>query len=119
MADTGVSDSSNAAKFPTVGLKSLLQNSDLLEILLKPLSKSNDSTVLDSTGVNLGGSPASSATNMSDESTDLLVNSGRLDVLTDLGSFVDADELKFKTNFEWGKTDDLLESNNTDLVGGM
>ena len=115
MADTGVND---AAKFPTVGLKSLLQNSDLLEILLKPLSKPNDSTVLDSTGgVNLGGSPASSATNMSDESSDLLANSGRLDVLTDLTSFIDTDDLKFKTNFDWGKTDDLLESNNTGLTG--
>ena len=32
------SDNGENTKFPTVGLKSLLQNSDLLDLLLKPLS---------------------------------------------------------------------------------
>lgn len=32
----------DAQKFPTVGLKSLLQNSDLLDLLLKPMSDSNE-----------------------------------------------------------------------------
>jgi hypothetical protein len=35
-------NSANDEKFPTVGLKSLLQNSELLELLLKPLSSLND-----------------------------------------------------------------------------
>jgi len=34
--------SASDEKFPTMGLKSLLQNSELLELLLKPLSSLND-----------------------------------------------------------------------------
>lgn len=58
-------------KFPTVGLKSLLQNSDLLEILLKPFSKndadSNNETttnkmnnnLTNSSDINMGGQKTS------------------------------------------------------------
>ena len=39
---TNTSDNNN--NFPTVGLKSLLQNSDLLELLLKPLETTTTTT---------------------------------------------------------------------------
>ena len=49
-------ENNNDDKFPTVGLKSLLQNSELLELLLKPLSslKDEDSNYIrNNTGSNL------------------------------------------------------------------
>ena len=39
-------------KFPTIGLKSLLQNSDLLDMLLKPLKPQKDTTNETNTSVN-------------------------------------------------------------------
>jgi hypothetical protein len=38
MSNNNNNSNNKSGKFPTVGLKSLLQNSDLLDILLKPLS---------------------------------------------------------------------------------
>ncbi len=76
-------------KFPTVGLKSLLQNSDLLDILLKPLS--SDQTT--SSESNKGSS-----------------SRGSLNLLesTDLDSLIDA---KTKSLFDFEVDEDFLESN--------
>lgn len=70
------------AKFPTAGLKSLLQSSDLLEILLKPMSKGNDADV--SPLENSEAEHSNSASSLNGISPDLGMNNHDLDLLIDV-----------------------------------
>ena len=60
-------DGKEKCQFPTVGLKSLLQNSDLLELLLKPLE------------TNTGKDSKKSLTHETDTNNDSLFDIGILD----------------------------------------
>lgn len=78
---------SDDTRFPTSGLKSLLKNSELLDLLLKPMDKQEEQN------------PNTNFAN------DLL--STQLDVdLTSLN-----DDPKSKSFFDWENTDELLECN--------
>lgn len=70
------------SKYPTVEFKSLLQNSDLLEILLKPLSEETEVSSNSNSP-----SASSSASNFEIASTDL---NHQLDVLSNLPGLNDA-----------------------------
>lgn len=116
-------------KFPTVGLKSLLQNSDLLEILMKPFGKSDDdaagsvssvssgketsngSNQPSPSGVTLHDSPASASSSSGFSDVDLASNCP-LDVLNDLSSLVGIDSLDPKSKssiLNWQNFDDILD----------
>jgi len=71
------------ANFPTAGLKSLLQSSDLLEILLKPMSKGNDASDV-SPLENSESEHSNSASSLNGISPDLSVNNHDLDLLIDV-----------------------------------
>lgn len=60
-ATSSKASSPTSSRFPTVGLKSLLQNSDLLELLLKPLSSSSSSATSSPPSSTLSESPPSLA----------------------------------------------------------
>ena len=74
-------------KFPTVGLRSLLQNSELLELLLKPL-----------------GSPSSSSSSKEDSLTTGDIVAPPLDA-----NILNINDPKSKSNFFLDLTDDFLE----------
>lgn len=118
-------------KFPTVGLKSLLQNSDLLEILMKPFGKtdddaagsvssgssssgketSNGSNQPSPSGVTFHDSPASASSSSGFSDVDLASNCP-LDVLNDLSSLVGIDPLDPKSKssiLNWQNFDDILD----------
>lgn len=89
-------------KFPTNGLKSLLKNSDLLEILLKPLSKtpeilnlSPDLTQMpNSPSISLENvSPGSSSSNLVDLNNNINIIQ-QLDILNEYNDFSDKLEPK-------------------------
>ena len=74
-------------KFPTVGLRSLLQNSELLELLLKPL-----------------GSPSSSSSSKEDSLTTGDIVAPPLD-----SNILNINDPKSKSNFFLDLSDDFLE----------
>lgn len=113
-------DDGGSSKFPTVGLKSLLQNSDLLELLLKPLSKSDNNPNLITT-TNSEYSPqletnlSPSAGSCSNENTADFLTDAQLEVLNDLNGIIDDSKLKSPSNdFEY--SDAYLESTLTKLT---
>lgn len=107
---TVMTDEASRTSFPTMGLKSLLQNSDLLEILLKPLSntKSDDVASFSTPGIDSFSSEAvSNASPTSEIGTELLAGT-QLDALTDLTGLIDVP--KTKTLLDWENSDEYLES---------
>lgn len=84
--------STESDRFPTVGLKSLLKNSELLELLLKPLNKPDDNT-----------SSITNCLSLDPISSDL--NNSQLDLDLSL-----LDESKSKSLFDWENSDEYLES---------
>lgn len=64
---SSASPASDSSKFPTVGLKSLLQNSDLLDLLMKPLEGGENET----SKTTAAGMVAEKTTTMSSLSTDV------------------------------------------------
>lgn len=125
-------------KFPTSGLKSLLQNSDLLELLLKPLgsnksdepseslSSSSSSSSLTSNNINhinvnnpvsqsstVTSQSSSTANNISPNTglqlNDLLLDT-QLDNLTDINLLDENLTGKEKSFFDWKDSDEYFES---------
>lgn len=98
-------------KFPTIGLKSLLQNSDLLDMLLKPLKPQKDTTNETNTSVN---------SNNKKLITDDLITSN----LSSVGiNDTDSDSILAKGLFDWeleskeSKLLDASETNDSKIYG--